>query len=63
MADHLNGNGRFYTKSDTANATLELLKVMCGIKSGSPYDDNNEDDANDLSDIMGGAIDQLQPVN
>ena len=63
MADHLNGNGRFYTKSDTANATLELLKVMCAIKSGSPYDDNNEADANDLSDIMGGAIDQLQPVN
>ena len=62
MADHLHGTGRFYAKSEAANASIELLKVLCAIKAGSPYDNDNAE-TDDLSDIMGDAIDQLQPVN
>ena len=63
MTDHLNGAGRFYPKAEGGNATLELLKVLCSIKGAAAFDDADEDDADDVSLLVGDAIDKLHPVN
>jgi hypothetical protein len=51
--------GRFYTNQTSANATLEMLCSLCAIKVGDRF--GNEDD-NDLSSFVSGAIDKLQPM-
>ena len=60
LQDIFNGMGRFYTNQTSANATLEMLCSLCAIKVGDRF--GNEDD-NDLSSFVSGAIDKLQPMN
>ena len=55
-----NGQGHFYTSQPKANATLELLRALCSIKTGDAF--GNEDSDDDLSSFMTGAIDKLQPL-
>ena len=56
-----NGQGHFYTSLPKANATLELLRALCSIKTGDAF--GNEDSDDDLSSFMSGAIDKLQPLD
>lgn len=60
LKDIFNGEGHFYTDAPRGNATLELLRSLCSIKVGSGF--GNEDDDEDFSTFMSGAIDKLQPM-
>ena len=56
------GKGHFYTDQPKANATLELLRTLCGIKVGDSF--GNETDSDDgISSFMSGAIDKLHPMD
>ena len=59
LKDIFNGKGHFYTSQPKSNATLELLRALCSIKTGDAFG-NEEDD--DISSFMSGAIDKLQPM-
>jgi hypothetical protein len=61
LEDIFNGKGHFYTSQPKANATLELLRSLCSIKTGDAF--GNEDDDSDFSSFMSGAIDKLQPMD
>ena len=61
LKDIFNGKGHFYTKQKTAYATLELLRALCSIKAGSGFG-NEEENEDDFSTFMSGAIDKLQPL-
>lgn len=54
------GKGHFYTSQPKGNATLELLRALCSVKTGDAFGNENYD--NDISQFMSGAIDKLQPV-
>lgn len=58
----LEGEGFFTTSAPSANATLELLRLLCGIEVDHDLNATDDDD-DSLSSLMGGAIDELQPVN
>ena len=60
LEDIFNGKGHFYTNQPKSNATLELLRALCGIKTGDAF--GNEDD-DDISSFVSGAIDKLQPMD
>ncbi len=55
------GKGHFYTNQPQANATLELLRSLCTIKTGDTFGNEQEDD-NGISSFVTGAIDKLQPM-
>ena len=61
LQDIFNGKGRFYTDQKSTNATLEMLRSLCAVKVGEGF--GNEDDDDDLSSFVTGAIDKLQPMN
>jgi len=60
LEDIFNGKGHFYTSQPQANATLEMLRALCSIKTGDAF--GNEDDDEGISSLMSGAIDKLQPM-
>ena len=60
LQDIFTGKGHFYTSDANANATLELLRSLCSIKTGDAF--GNEDDGSSVSSLVSGAIDKLQPV-
>jgi hypothetical protein len=60
LVDIFNGKGHFYTSKPRANATLEMLCSLCSIKVGDAF--GNEDD-DDVSSFMTGAIDKLKPLD
>ena len=60
LSDIFNGKGHFYTSQPKANATLEMLRALCSIKTGDAFGNEEEDD--DISTFMLGAIDKLQPM-
>ena len=63
LEDIFNGKGHFYTNQPKqANATLELLRALCGIKVGDAFG-NESDSEDDISSFVTGAIDKLQPMN
>lgn len=61
LKDIFNGKGHFYTNQKNGNATLELLRALCSIKTGSGFG-NEEENEDDFSTFMSGAIDKLQPL-
>ena len=61
LNDIFNGKGHFYTNQANGNATLELLRALCGIKTGDGFGNEDSDD-NDFASFMTGAIDKLQPM-
>ena len=61
LKDIFNGKGHFYTNQKNGNATLELLRALCSIKAGSGFG-NEEENEDDFSTFMSGAIDKLQPL-
>ena len=61
LVDIFNGKGHFYTSKPRANATLEMLCSLCSIKVGDAF--GNEDDDDDVSSFMTGAIDKLKPLD
>ena len=61
LKDIFNGKGHFYTNQKNGNATLELLRALCSIKGGSGFG-NEEENEDDFSTFMSGAIDKLQPL-
>lgn len=61
LEDIYNGKGHFYTSDSKANATLELLRSLCSIKTHDAF--GNEDSGDDgISSFVTGAIDKLQPM-
>ncbi len=61
LEDIFNGKGHFYTNEPKANASLELLRSLCTIKAGDAFG-NEDEDENDFSSFVSGAIDKLQPM-
>ena len=61
LEDIFNGKGHFYTSEPKANASLELLRSLCTIKAGEAFG-NEDEDENDFSSFVSGAIDKLQPM-
>jgi len=58
------GTGHFTTNQTGVNVTQELLRALCTFKRPSPYDNNEDDESSDdVSSLVGGAIDKLQPLN
>jgi len=58
------GKGHFYTNQSGANATVELLRSLCSIKAGDTFgNEDAEEDENDISSFVSGAIDRLQPMH
>ena len=62
LEDIFNGKGHFYTDQPKANASLEMLRALCGIKVKDAFGNEDEDDGG-ISSFMSGAIDKLQPMN
>ena len=62
LKDIFNGKGHFYTNQPKSNASLEFLRSLCSIKVGSGFG-NEDDEDNDFSSFMSGAIDKLQPMD
>jgi hypothetical protein len=63
LKDIYNGKGHFYTNQKRANATLELLRSLCSIKVGDNFGNEADEDNQDFSSFVSGAIDKLQPMN
>lgn len=63
LKDIYNGKGQFYTNQKRANATLELLRSLCSIKVGDNFGNEADEDNQDFSSFVSGAIDKLQPMN
>ncbi len=61
LNDIFNGKGHFYTSDEKANASLELLRALCGIRVGDTFGNEDEDDG-DFSSFVSGSIDKLQPM-
>ncbi len=61
LQDIFNGKGHFYTSDSKANATLELLRSLCSIKTGDAFGNEDSDDSS-MSSLVSGAIDKLQPM-
>ncbi len=61
LEDIFKGKGHFFTNMPKANASLELLRSLCTIKTGDGFG-NEEEDENDFSSFVSGAIDKLQPM-
>ena len=62
LKDIFNGAGHFYTSDTKANATLELLRSLCGIKGGSAFGNEEDEEDDGFSSFVSGAIDKLQPL-
>jgi len=62
LKDIFNGKGHFYTNQPKSNASLEFLRSLCSINVGSGFG-NEDDEDNDFSSFMSGAIDKLQPMD
>lgn len=62
LEDIFNGKGHFYTSEPKGNATLELLRSLCSIKTGDSFGNEDGDDDGGVSSFMTGAIDKLQPM-
>ena len=63
LNDIFNGKGHFYTNQPKSNATLELLRSLCSIKVGDNFGNEADDDNQDFSSFVTGAIDKLQPMD
>ena len=61
LEDIYNGKGHFYTSNSKANATLELLRSLCSIKTHDAFGNEDSDD-DGISSFVTGAIDKLQPM-
>ena len=61
LQDIFNGKGHFYTSDSKANASLELLRSLCSIKTHDAFG-NEEGDDDSMSSLISGAIDKLQPM-
>ncbi len=62
LQDIFNGKGHFYTSDAKANATLELLRSLCTIKTRDAFGNEDGDDDGGISSFVSGAIDKLQPM-
>ena len=62
LEDIFNGKGHFYTNQTETNATLELLRSLCSIKTGDGFGNEDDGDNSDFSSFVTGAIDKLQPM-
>ena len=62
LKDIFNGKGHFYTENDTSNATLEMLRSLCSIKVSDNFGNEADEDNQDFSSFVSGAIDRLQPM-
>jgi hypothetical protein len=62
LQDIFNGKGHFYTNDSKANATLELLRSLCSIKTHDAFGNEDSDD-DSMSSLISGAIDKLQPLD
>lgn len=65
LKDIYNGQGHFYTNNNANNAnnaTLELLRSLCSIKVSDSFGNEADDDDQDFSSFVSGAIDKLQPM-
>lgn len=63
LNDIFNGKGHFYTNQQRGNVTLELLRSLCSIKVGDNFGNEADEDNNDFSSFVSGAIDKLQPMD
>ena len=63
LTDFFNGEGHFTTDMPNANPTLELLRALCTFNGPKAYDNNEDSEDDEISSLMGGAIDKLQPLN
>ncbi len=63
LEDIFNGKGHFYTNEPKGNATLELLRSLCSIKTSDSFGNEDGDDDGGVSSFMSGAIDKLHPMD
>lgn len=63
LEDIFNGKGHFFTNQTETNATLELLRSLCSIKTGDGFGNEDDGDNSDFSSFVTGAIDKLQPMD
>ena len=61
LEDIFHGKGHFYTSDPKANATLELLRSLCSIKTRDAFGNEDSEDSG-ISSFVSGAIDKLQPM-
>jgi hypothetical protein len=62
LKDIFNGKGHFYTSQPKGNASLELLRSLCSIKTSDSFG-NEDDEDGGISSFVSGAIDELQPLD
>ena len=63
LTDIYNGKGHFYTSDPNSNVTLELLRSLCSIKMSDSFGNEADEDSQDFSSFVSGAIDKLQPMD
>lgn len=63
LTDIYNGKGHFYTSEPNSNVTLELLRSLCSIKMSDSFGNEADEDSQDFSSFVSGAIDKLQPMD